>query len=136
MGWQLGSGSVHKLQLLASAPCSSGVVRHCQAVVLDSSDQQCSRLTAVISGLCLQVSRSVEYVQSGTTALQDAKQLQKKTRKWMCCAIILLLVTAAVIVLVVRGWAGSISSIALHLQGICVACAMVASAQVPGSGFW
>jgi syntaxin 1B/2/3 len=43
----------------------------------------------------------VEYVQSGTTALQDAKTLQKKTRKWMCCAIILLLVTAAVIVIVV-----------------------------------
>lgn len=43
----------------------------------------------------------MEYVQSGTTALQDAKTLQKKTRKWMCCAIILLLVTAAVIVIVV-----------------------------------
>jgi hypothetical protein len=43
----------------------------------------------------------VEYVQSGTTTLQDAKTLQKKTRKWMCCAIILLLVTAAVIVIVV-----------------------------------
>lgn len=49
----------------------------------------------------LQVARSVEYVQSGTVALQDAKMLQKKTRKWMCCAIILLLVTAAVIVIVV-----------------------------------
>jgi hypothetical protein len=48
-----------------------------------------------------QVTRSVEYVQSGTVALQDAKTLQKKTRKWMCCAIILLLVTAAVIVIVV-----------------------------------
>lgn len=50
---------------------------------------------------CLQVARSVEYVQSGTVALQDAKMLQKKTRKWMCCAIILLLVTAAIIVIVV-----------------------------------
>lgn len=50
----------------------------------------------------MQVSRSVEYVQSGTVALQDAKQMQKKTRKWMCCAIILLLVVAAVIVIVVR----------------------------------
>eukprot|EP00775_Hariotina_reticulata_P007707 gene7707-7906_t len=48
-----------------------------------------------------QVMRSVEYVQSGTSALQDAKMLQKKTRKWMCCAIILLLLTAAVIVVVV-----------------------------------
>jgi syntaxin 1B/2/3 len=50
------------------------------------------------------VARSVEYVQSGTTALADAKMLQKKTRKWMCCAIILLLVTAAVIVIVVSGF--------------------------------
>lgn len=47
------------------------------------------------------MARSVEFVQSGTVALQDAKMLQKKTRKWMCCAIILLLVTAAVIVIVV-----------------------------------
>jgi hypothetical protein len=52
----------------------------------------------------------VEYVQSGTTALQDAKTLQKKTRKWMCCAIILLLVTAAVIVIVVSRLAGSYAS--------------------------
>jgi hypothetical protein len=43
----------------------------------------------------------VAYVQSGTEALQDAKQLQKKTRKWMCCGIITLLVVAAVIVIVV-----------------------------------
>ncbi len=49
----------------------------------------------------LQVARSVEYVQSGTVALQDAKQLQKKTRKFMCCAIIILLIVAAVIVIVV-----------------------------------
>lgn len=55
----------------------------------------------VVSVHLMQVARSVEYVQSGTTALQDAKTLQKKTRKWMCCAIILLLVTAAVIVIVV-----------------------------------
>jgi syntaxin 1B/2/3 len=47
------------------------------------------------------VARSVEYVQSGTVALQDAKQLQKKTRKFMCCAMVILLVVAAVIVIVV-----------------------------------
>lgn len=52
-----------------------------------------------------QVARSVDYVQSGTTALQDAKQLQKKTRKLMCCAIIIVLIVALVIVLaVVRPW--------------------------------
>lgn len=49
----------------------------------------------------------MEYVQSGTTALADAKQMQKNTRKWMCCAIILLLVTAAVIVIVVSGVSGA-----------------------------
>ena len=48
-----------------------------------------------------QVARSVEYVQSGTAALQDAKQLQKSTRKWMCCGIVTLLIVALVIVLVV-----------------------------------
>ena len=48
-----------------------------------------------------QVGRSVEYVQGGTAALQDAKQLQKKTRKWMCIGIIVLLVIAAIIVIVV-----------------------------------
>jgi syntaxin 1B/2/3 len=48
-----------------------------------------------------QVARSVEYVQSGTSALQDAKQLQKNTRKWMCCGIITLLIVAVIIVLVV-----------------------------------
>eukprot|EP00877_Chromochloris_zofingiensis_P014435 jgi/Chrzof1/9245/UNPLg00212.t1 len=48
-----------------------------------------------------QVARSVEYVHGGTAALQDAKQLQKKTRKWMCCAIITLLIVAAIIVIVV-----------------------------------
>lgn len=48
-----------------------------------------------------QVARSVEYVQSGTAALQDAKQLQKSTRKWMCCGIITLLIVAIIIVLVV-----------------------------------
>lgn len=69
--------------------------------------------------------RSVEYVQSGTSALQDAKMLQKKTRKWMCCAIILLLLTAAVIVVVVRGadhalqggGNGSGNSTHLHITG-------------------
>jgi hypothetical protein len=63
----------------------------------------------------LQVARSVEYVQSGTTALADAKMLQKKTRKWMCCAIILLLVTAAVIVIVVSVSSSASSSVLYFL---------------------
>lgn len=48
-----------------------------------------------------QVARSVEYVQSGTEALQTAKMYQKKKRKWMCCALILLLIIAVIIVVVV-----------------------------------
>jgi len=48
-----------------------------------------------------QVARSVEFVQSGTTALQDAKTYQKKTRKMMCCAIMVLLCVAAIVVIVV-----------------------------------
>jgi syntaxin 1B/2/3 len=62
------------------------------------------------------VARSIEYVQSGTTALADAKMLQKKTRKWMCCAIILLLVTAAVIVIVVSGCNTVVHSVAVRCK--------------------
>ena len=52
-----------------------------------------------------QVAKSVEYVQSGTTALVDAKKYQKKTRKLMCCALIILLVIVAVIVVVaIQPW--------------------------------
>lgn len=47
----------------------------------------------------------MDYVKGGTEALQDAKQLQKNTRKWMCCAIMIMLIVALVIVLaVVRPW--------------------------------
>ncbi|XP_018445893.1 syntaxin-132 isoform X2 [Raphanus sativus] len=45
-----------------------------------------------------QVSSAVEHVQSGNTALQRAKSLQKNSRKWMCIAIIILLIVVAVIV--------------------------------------
>ncbi len=47
----------------------------------------------------------MEYVQGGTAALQDAKKMQRNTRKWMCCGIFLLLIVAAIIVIfVVRPW--------------------------------
>jgi hypothetical protein len=45
----------------------------------------------------VQVAKSVEYVQAGTTHLVAAKRLQKNTRKWMCVALILLLIIAAAI---------------------------------------
>lgn len=52
-----------------------------------------------------QVARSVDYVKSGTAAIQEAKQLQKSRRKWMCCGLIVVLIIVAVIVIViVRPW--------------------------------
>lgn len=55
-----------------------------------------------------QVSSAVDHVQSGTTALQKAKKLQKNSRKWMCIAIIILLIIVAIIVLaVVKPWASN-----------------------------
>ncbi|KAH0907709.1 hypothetical protein HID58_039536 [Brassica napus] len=52
-----------------------------------------------------QVSNAVDHVQSGNTALQRAKSLQKNSRKWMCIAIIILLIVVAVIVVgVLKPW--------------------------------
>ncbi|CAN7113878.1 unnamed protein product [Brassica rapa subsp. narinosa] len=52
-----------------------------------------------------QVSSAVDHVQSGNTALQRAKSLQKNSRKWMCIAIIILLIVVAVIVVgVLKPW--------------------------------
>ncbi|KAK1296733.1 hypothetical protein QJS10_CPB15g02167 [Acorus calamus] len=52
-----------------------------------------------------QVSSAVDHVQSGTTALQKAKKLQRNSRKWMCIAIIILLIVVAIIVVgVIQPW--------------------------------
>ncbi|KAK1270739.1 Syntaxin-132 [Acorus gramineus] len=51
-----------------------------------------------------QVSSAVDHVQSGTTALQKAKKLQKNSRKWMCIAIIILLIVVASIVVGLQPW--------------------------------
>ncbi|CAN8298685.1 unnamed protein product [Cochlearia groenlandica] len=52
-----------------------------------------------------QVSNAVDHVQSGNTALQRAKSLQKNSRKWMCIAIIILLIVVAVVVVgVLKPW--------------------------------
>ncbi|KAL3509688.1 hypothetical protein ACH5RR_029089 [Cinchona calisaya] len=52
-----------------------------------------------------QVSNAVDHVQSGTTALQNAKKLQKNSRKWMCIAIIILLIIVVIIVVgVIQPW--------------------------------
>ncbi|XP_044483842.1 syntaxin-132-like [Mangifera indica] len=52
-----------------------------------------------------QVSSAVDHVQSGNTALQKAKKLQKSSRKWMCIAIIILLIIVVIIVVaVIKPW--------------------------------
>lgn len=56
-------------------------------------------------GEFVQVTNAVDHVQTGTTALQNAKKLQRNSRKWTCIAIIILLLIGAVIVLgVVKPW--------------------------------
>ncbi|GAA0187460.1 hypothetical protein LIER_34748 [Lithospermum erythrorhizon] len=53
-----------------------------------------------------QVSNAVDHVQSGNTALQSAKKLQKSSRKCMCLVIIILLIIiiAVVVVGVLQPW--------------------------------
>ncbi|KAF8043559.1 hypothetical protein BT93_A1776 [Corymbia citriodora subsp. variegata] len=55
-----------------------------------------------------QVSSAVDHVQSGNTALQRAKSLQKSSRKWMCIAIIILLIIVVIIVVaVLKPWSSN-----------------------------
>ncbi|OAY35145.1 syntaxin-132 isoform X1 [Manihot esculenta] len=62
----------------------------------------------ILDNIESQVANAVNHVQSGTTALQNAKKLQKNSRKWMCIAIIILLIIIAVIVVgVVKPWKSS-----------------------------
>ncbi|XP_052200124.1 syntaxin-132-like [Diospyros lotus] len=52
-----------------------------------------------------QVSSAVDHVQSGNTALQKAKKLQRNSRKWMCFAILILLIIVVIIVVgVLKPW--------------------------------
>lgn len=52
-----------------------------------------------------QVSSAVDHVQSGNTALQHAKRLQRNSRKWTCIAILIVLIIVAVIVVgVLKPW--------------------------------
>ncbi|KAL0338752.1 UNVERIFIED_CONTAM: syntaxin [Sesamum angustifolium] len=59
----------------------------------------------MIDNIESQVSSAVDHVQSGNTALQKAKSLQKSSRRCMCIAIIILLIIVAIIVVgVLRPW--------------------------------
>ncbi|XAR64829.1 hypothetical protein NMG60_11008688 [Bertholletia excelsa] len=52
-----------------------------------------------------QVSSAVDHVQSGNTALQKAKKLQRNSRKWMCIAILILLIIVVIVVVgVLKPW--------------------------------
>ncbi|KAG8364605.1 hypothetical protein BUALT_Bualt18G0014600 [Buddleja alternifolia] len=59
----------------------------------------------ILDNIESQVTNAVDHVQSGTTALQNAKKLQKNKRKWTCIAIIILLIVIAIVVVgVLRPW--------------------------------
>ncbi|CAM8884888.1 unnamed protein product [Rhodiola kirilowii] len=55
-----------------------------------------------------QVSKAVDHVQSGSRALQKAKQSQRNTRKWMCFAILIFLVVIIIVLAsVLKPWTNS-----------------------------
>lgn len=63
------------------------------------------RWSIYVNETVVQVTNTVDHVQRGNIALQNAKKLQKKSRKWMCIAIIILLLIVAVTVLaVLKPW--------------------------------
>ena len=76
------------------------------------SAPMCRRMYIFCLVLCgngnfVQVANAVTSVQTGTSALQNAKKLQRNSRKWMCIAIIILLLIVAVIVVgVLKPWQG------------------------------
>ncbi|KHN36545.1 Putative syntaxin-131 [Glycine soja] len=62
----------------------------------------------ILDNIESQVNNAVDHVQRGTSALQNAKKLQKNSRKWMCIAIIILLIIVAIIVVgVLKPWKSS-----------------------------
>ncbi|KAJ0429480.1 putative target SNARE coiled-coil domain, syntaxin domain-containing protein [Helianthus annuus] len=72
-------------------PCATKLVPHCRAIYAPRT--------------LIQVTNTVDHVQSGTSALQTAKKLQIKSRKCMCIAIVLLLVIIAIVVVgVIQPW--------------------------------
>ncbi|XP_022718870.1 syntaxin-132-like [Durio zibethinus] len=67
-----------------------------------------------------QVSSAVDHVQSGNTALQKAKKLQKNSRKWMCIAIIiLLLIVVIIVVAVIKPWSSNKGALVCVINLLC-----------------
>ncbi|ONK79539.1 uncharacterized protein A4U43_C01F7410 [Asparagus officinalis] len=62
------------------------------AVVVDAQGE-------MLDDIETQVTSSVDHVQTAAVQLQQAKKIQKNTRKWTCCAIILLLVILIIVLI-------------------------------------
>ncbi|KAK3126448.1 hypothetical protein QOZ80_7AG0556710 [Eleusine coracana subsp. coracana] len=59
----------------------------------------------MINNIETHVSNATNHIQQGVSALQNAKKLQRNSRKWMCYAIIILLVIVVIIVLaIIKPW--------------------------------
>nr|CAB3455760.1 unnamed protein product [Digitaria exilis] len=59
----------------------------------------------MINNIETHVSNATNHIQQGVSALQNAKKLQRNSRKWMCYAIIILLVIVVIIVVaVIQPW--------------------------------
>ena len=54
--------------------------------------------------LYTQVTGAAEHIKTGTIHLQDAKKLQKNTRKWTCIGIIILLIIILIVILSLKPW--------------------------------
>jgi t-SNARE complex subunit (syntaxin) len=94
-------------KLLVPLPLFNSTVHHCwgSAALKNSVMPFLHMQGEMLDNIQKQVERSVAFVEDGTKALVDAKQLQKKTRKLMCCALAIVLIVALIIVLaVVRPW--------------------------------
>lgn len=76
----------------------------------------------MLDNIATQVSKSVDYVKKGTVALSQAKEYQKKSRKWMCYAIICLLMIIVVsVVAVLKPWETGDARRMRALQGFAAA---------------
>ncbi|KAL9242533.1 hypothetical protein vseg_016525 [Gypsophila vaccaria] len=59
----------------------------------------------ILDNIESQVKNAVDHVNTGNTALQKAKNLQRNSRKWMCIAILILLIIIVIVVVgVLKPW--------------------------------
>eukprot|EP00955_Chlamydomonas_euryale_P080892 363493-Chlamydomonas_euryale.AAC.10 len=59
----------------------------------------------MLDNIAKQVERSANYVKGGTSAIVQAKNFQRNTRKWMTVAgVVVLIIIIIIILAVVRPW--------------------------------